>query len=162
MPILQKILLPVDFSAGAQAAVDYAGSLGAKFHATVDILFVWNPPVLVPESLLVVTQAPGSEAITIEQLARNRAMLELKAVQMTLHKAGVEGARIHLGVGDAAHEIVAMAEHGAFDLIVMGTHGRSGLARFALGSVAEKVVRHATCPVLTVRRSETQSPEKGE
>jgi nucleotide-binding universal stress UspA family protein len=56
--------------------------------------------------------------------------------------------------GDAWHEIVKLAEEGQFDLIVMGTHGRTGIKHALMGSVAEKVLRKATCPVLTVRAAE--------
>jgi nucleotide-binding universal stress UspA family protein len=61
--------------------------------------------------------------------------------------------RGRLGSGDAANAILRMAEHESYDLIVMGTHGRTGLSHLVMGSVAEKVVARAPCPVLTIRQN---------
>jgi nucleotide-binding universal stress UspA family protein len=87
----------------------------------------------------------------MEELARSRAGSQLLEIVNRIRKAGVAEVHCRVGIGSPAHEIVDLAELGHFDLIVMGTHGRSGIAHALLGSVAERVVRRAKCPVMTVR-----------
>jgi nucleotide-binding universal stress UspA family protein len=70
---------------------------------------------------------------------------------------GIEIANTRVEQGDPSHTIVTLADSDGYDLIAMGTHGRSGFAHLLLGSVAEKVVRRASCPVLTVRTAETEA-----
>ena len=87
----------------------------------------------------------------MEELARTTAGAHMKALAERLRDQGVAEVHSRVGIGSPAHEIVELAELGHFDLIIMGTHGRTGVAHAVLGSVAEKVVRRARCPVLTVR-----------
>ena len=87
----------------------------------------------------------------MEELARSTAGAQMKDLGERLHEQGVKEVQSRVGIGNPAHEIVDLAELGHFDLIVMGTHGRSGFAHAVMGSVAEKVVRRAKCPVLTAR-----------
>lgn len=157
MPDIKQILVPVDFSAGSRAAVDYAALIASKLGAGVELFHVWNPPTLVPENLLVIAPSHGTgPGFTLEDLARSRAETELKEFQGILKSRGVSQVHARVGVGDPAHEILALASHGKHDLIVMGTHGRTGVAHLVVGSVAEKVVRRAACPVLTVRKEEVK------
>lgn len=150
MIAVKKILVPVDFSDGARAALDLAAGLATAFSAAIELYHVWQPPPLVPVPLVVVSPEQG-RPLTLEQLARTEAGTQMKDLVEHLRGRGVATVTSRVGVGDPAHEILDLARVGGFDLIVMGTHGRHGIAHALLGSVAEKVVRRATCPVLTVR-----------
>jgi nucleotide-binding universal stress UspA family protein len=148
---LKKILVPVDFSEGAEPAIALAATMARKFGASVELLHIWQPPPLIPLPVVVVPSSPESQPINLEELARSTAGAQMTDLAARLRDQGVADVQTRVGVGTPAHEIVELAELGHFDLIVMGTHGRSGFAHAMLGSVAEKVVRRAKCPVLTVR-----------
>jgi nucleotide-binding universal stress UspA family protein len=148
---IKKILVPVDFSEGAQAALAQAATMARTFHASIDLLHVWQPPPLIPFPVVVVPSGADSTPVNMEELARTTAGAQMKELAARLRDQGVAEVHSLVGIGSPAHEIVELAELGHFDLIVMGTHGRTGVAHAVLGSVAEKVVRRAKCPVLTVR-----------
>jgi universal stress protein A len=147
MPQVRRILVPVDFSECSRAAVSYASELAERFDARVDLLHVWIAPAYIPpEATLGLT---GSSAQTVSQFAHTHATDQLRQFA-----EGIPGGRIaerFVEMGDPARVIVDVARDHSHDLIVIGTHGRTGLSRLMLGSVAEKVVRYAACPVLTVR-----------
>jgi len=149
MTTISKILVPVDFSDGARAALDLAATFAKKFGASIELLHVWAPPTMVPMPLVVVTSA-AEQPMSLEELARTTAGTQLKDLVEPLRKQGIE-THARVAIGTPAREIVELAALGHFDLIVMGTHGRGLVAHALLGSVAEKVVRHAACPVLTAR-----------
>jgi nucleotide-binding universal stress UspA family protein len=142
--LAKTILVPTDFSPHADAALDYAVELAAKLDATVHVLNVVLIPTLgVPELGAAMT------ATMIDQVAReNQAALErLVAARRTWAKL----APPLLRTGDARETILHVVEEIGADLVVMATHGRRGLARALLGSVAESVVRTSPVPVLTIR-----------
>jgi nucleotide-binding universal stress UspA family protein len=144
----KKILVPTDFSPFAQAAADAALELAQRFEARLVLVHAVPLPVYS-------SYAAGMEGASIS----------LVEIQEALHAAGEkDGAReverlsgrgvpVELVVldGPPPAEICAQAEALGADLIVIGSHGRTGLKRFLLGSVAENVVRHAPVPVLVVR-----------
>jgi nucleotide-binding universal stress UspA family protein len=139
--IPKVMLVPIDFSANAEQALDYACAFAEKLGSTVHLVHaVATPPsalqVALTEDILENLVKEHHEAL--EKLARAR-----KGVA-SFGKATVE-------VGDPRDTIVEAAKAVRADLIVMGTHGRRGLSRVMMGSVAEDVIRHAPCPVLTVR-----------
>jgi nucleotide-binding universal stress UspA family protein len=140
---IRKILVPVDFAAGARAAVEVAAAMARRFAATVELYHVWQPPALLPAQQWLAPDGSG--------VARGIADARLHEVAWDMRKAGVARVRCHVSVGDPAHDICELAAKDGFDLIIMGTHGRTGLARAFLGSVSAKVMRHAPCPVMTVR-----------
>lgn len=150
-PTLRKILVPVDFSEGAQPALALAATMARKFGASIDLLHVWQPPPLIPFPVAVVPSASESMPVNMEELARTTAGALMKTLVEQLRDQGIAEVHSRVAIGSPAHEIVELAELGHFDLVVMGTHGRTGVAHAVLGSVAEKVVRRAKCPVLTVR-----------
>jgi nucleotide-binding universal stress UspA family protein len=147
---VRKILVPIDFSEGADAATALAAMLVRTFKASIELVHIWQPPPLIPLPIAVVPSGADPMPINMEELARSTAGAQMKQVAARLHDQGVGEVRCRVGIGNPAHDIVDLAELGHFDMIVMGTHGRGGIARALLGSVAEKVVRHATCPVVTV------------
>jgi nucleotide-binding universal stress UspA family protein len=141
---IQRILCPIDFSDPARRALEMAVDLAKRFGATLTVMHVYPPPgYVLPEGYV-----PAGPEVLAEVEQRTRE--SLMAWQREAQEAGAPKVEIATGVGPAASEIVQQAHLGGFDLVVMGTHGRTGFAHVVLGSTAEKVVRHARCPVLTV------------
>jgi nucleotide-binding universal stress UspA family protein len=151
MRAVHKILVPVDFSKGSLAAVDYAAFLAEKLGATIDVMHAWHPHDiggLLTESLAGDTDDTRRE--TLAEFLQTRAGQEIKRVLARIEARGLQ-AQGRLEAGTPRQAIVDAAAHGGYDLIVMSTHGNTSLSLATLGSVAEWVVRHATVPVLTVR-----------
>jgi universal stress protein A len=140
-----RILIAIDFSENSECAFDYALTLATQFNAELEIVHVINEPVdlrgfYVPH-------------ISFEQLEKE---IEDGAVKMmedfcTAHVGEFKQYTTAIVTGIPYEEIVAAAVKSDASLIVLGTHGRTGLDRLLFGSTAERVVRSASCPVLTVR-----------
>lgn len=139
MTTINKILFPTDFSSSSDFGLHYATSLARDNGATLLIVHIEEPPAVygggeryygVPE--------PNTAALTtmLNQVKPDDPQVRFE------HR---------LVIGEPAHKIVNMAKEEGVDLIVMGTHGRTGLVRLLLGSVTESVVRNASCPVLTFK-----------
>lgn len=157
MLTLNKILVPTDLSASSTAALAEAQLFASTFAATIDLLYVWSPPALAaPES--VITGVGMTEQPLLEWL-RSSASDMLSKFEADARSAGVRIGQSFCDLGDPATAIVERAASGGYDLLVLGTQGRSGLSHLLLGSVAEKVVRRAPCPVLTVRAREPAQAE---
>jgi nucleotide-binding universal stress UspA family protein len=150
MPIsLHRILVPTDFSEHSRNALRYAAAFADKFGAEIHLLHVFQDlAIFQPDA---VTAGPPAMPPHEEMLAAARA-----ALARSIQECPVKGLPIHSDVreGSAYEEIVVFAREKDVDLIIMGTHGRGWLAHVLMGSVAEKVVRKAPCPVLTVRHPE--------
>lgn len=143
---LQRILFPADFSDSNREALKYACALAEKFGSELHLLHVLQDLVaMVPEPGLAFP-APGDYMQDLQKSAE-KALLALPGDTWANPGPVVRATR----VGAPFVEIVRYAKEHDVDLVVMGTHGRGGLAHVLLGSVAEKVVRKAPCPVLTVR-----------
>ena len=144
----KRILVPIDFSPCSRLALERAAILANSLNATIDLLHVWQPPPVVAPEAMIGTSSDNPGLVQIAKQQAETAMTEfVKRARDT--GAQIEAARVE--PGDPARTIVAEADRGNYDLIAMGTHGRTGLAHLLLGSVAEKVVRRATQPVMTVR-----------
>ncbi len=150
MPTPSRILVPVDLMEGSQAILDYAVQLARPFNASIEVLHTWEPPQYVAPDLLVA--APGWNPQSLEKTALDAARKELETLIGQFNAPASITHRIE--VGEPAAAILRIAETGGFDLIVMGTHGRRGLPRLLLGSVAQKVIARAHCPVLTLHVTE--------
>lgn len=138
----QTLLVPHDFSPHSDAALDTAIDLAKAFGAKLDLVHVYHRPALIFEPYGV---QPVEPLITeIPEAAKRRLQRELDKVLA----AGVE-ATAEVIEGSASETLVALSAK--VDLIVMGTHGFTGLPHVLLGSVAERTVRLAECPVLTVK-----------
>lgn len=137
---LRRILVPTDFSETSGAALRYAIALGHRFTARIYLLTVSDYPDISDE-----TEDPIGVFETMQNAAHDR-------LRLLLTEQDVQELQPNYGIriGHPAEEIVRYAHEHAVDLIVMGTHGREGVMRMVLGSVAETVVRRAPCPVLTV------------
>jgi nucleotide-binding universal stress UspA family protein len=141
-PEIRHILVPHDFSDTAEHALSYAIVFAQKFGARITLLHAYEVPAYGYPDAFVASFELMSE---VERAAQ--ASLEVVKARAAAAKADVA---VSLRCGNPWAEITAAAEETKADLIVMGTHGRRGFARALLGSVAEKVVRTAPCPVLTV------------
>lgn len=148
MPTPSRILVPVDLTEGSQGLVNYAVQIARPFNASIDVINVWEPPQYVAPDLLVA--APGWNAQSLEEMAVDTAKKEMEALVRKVENPPVP-LRARVEVGEAASTVLRVAEEGKHDLIIMGTHGRRGLPRLLMGSVAQKVVARAHCPVLTLR-----------
>jgi nucleotide-binding universal stress UspA family protein len=146
---LKRILLPTDFSKHSQNALAYATAFAEKFGAEIYLLHVVQDlAIFIPEAVSVSPpMVPPVEQFT----AAARASLLQVAVENKLDRFGVQ---VEVREGTPFYEIIQVAREKDVDLIIMGTHGRGGLTHVLLGSVTEKVVRKAPCPVLTVRHPE--------
>lgn len=144
---IKKILVPVDFSDGSRPAVANAFSLAEKLGASVTLLHVvdYPPPYSQVEALTMV--APSEGEVTFDAFMKKRARQDMHAFIQDYAK-GTFDTEFHSG--SAAEGICEAAKEGGFELIVMGTHGRTGLSRLMIGSVAERTIRSAPCPVLTI------------
>ena len=152
MTRITRILVPTDFSATADAALEYAYVLAEQFGASIELLHVLDDPF--------VADGMAAEAYISEAPALRSAMLH-DAQEKLRHRAIREerrGTPVETEVlfGHGARTIAEYAAERGADLIVMGTHGRTGFAHLLLGSVAERLVRTAPCPVLTVRHPEAR------
>jgi universal stress protein A len=134
---LKTILVPVDFSDCSKKALQYAIPFARQFDAELILLHVVPSYPPVPEMAPVDTES-------IEDAKK-----DLEAFRMMIGDAARSDIVVRWGEPDAA--ILMVAKEFGVDLIILSTHGRTGLARVILGSTAEKVVRHARCPVLVVR-----------
>lgn len=141
---ITHILVPVDFSEGTSNAIQYALGLGEKFSARITLFHVLEPVTPPPEGIIL-TFNDFETACADEACGK---LLELASS----FPASVPVAT-DMTTGIPWDCIVACAAQAHMDLIVMPTHGRSGLKHLWLGSVAERVVRHAPCPVLVVRQT---------
>jgi universal stress protein A len=151
---IRSILVPTDFSAASQRAVDYARVLGAALGASVHLVHVLDR-LLSPQ---VAWAAPALEAAALRDRLYQDARSKLAVISPTFEAIRVP-ATTEVRGGAAGSEIVKAAVDYGADLIVMTTHGRSGLPHLVLGSVAEHVIRHARCPVLAIRANETETTE---
>jgi nucleotide-binding universal stress UspA family protein len=141
-----RILVPVDLTEGSRAIIDYAVQLARPFNASIEVMHAWEPPQYVAPDLLVA--APGWNPQSLEKTALEAARKELDALIAPIQAP--QPITLRLEVGEAATAVIRVAETGGFDMIVMGTHGRRGLPRLLLGSVAQKIIARAHCPVLTL------------
>lgn len=144
MKDIRTIVCPVDFSPGSERATAYAMSLAEKLGAQVHLLHVYPLGTFVgPDGGLVITPQ------MVTQLGeQSLAALTKLAAPYTAQGRAVE---VHVRDGAPAEEAVRFAEGVGADLLVVGTHGRTGLSRMLLGSVTERIVRTSPIPVLTVR-----------
>jgi nucleotide-binding universal stress UspA family protein len=149
----RRILVPVDFSECARASLDVAVDLARRFDAEIEALHVWETPTYVTPELML--WAPDTGKRSLAEFARTQAG---HAMQQLLASVEKSGARVHGRVDTGAISDVILAAAADADLVVIGTHGRTGIAHALLGSVAERVVRRSPCPVLTVRAPAVAAP----
>jgi universal stress protein A len=143
---LQTILVPVDFSSFSSKALDYAVAFARQFGATIVLVHVVEPLVY-PENYMAVPAVSQDINDSLMKAAEEKLATQREGVDSDRVKVMTRLGRPYVEITDAARELEA-------DLIIIATHGHTGLKHVLLGSTAERVVRHAPCPVLTVRHSE--------
>ncbi len=148
----KKILCPIDFSDPARAAMQTAAELCRHFDGELTLFHAYQlPGYTLPEGSVVASPK------MLQDLADHA---EAHLVELRALAAGMGAPRVQIAkaIGDPALEVVELARDGGFDLVVVGTHGRTGIRHAILGSVAERVVRRARCPVLTVHPEGRPTP----
>ena len=145
--MIRHILMPTDFSAASQAALQMAAELARRFGARITLFHAHQVPSFAyPDGTMPV---PPELMMDLERSI----VAELRRLAASLSPLQVD---IHHTLGAPAAEICRAADELDVDLIVLGTHGRTGLRHVILGSVAEKVVRKSTRPVLTIHPTEQE------
>jgi nucleotide-binding universal stress UspA family protein len=149
MSFTQKILAPTDFSSASVLALDAAAILAKQFGASITLLFVYDPTLLSPLYAL-----PGAAAMLEATPFADFEANARKGLEQIRGERLADIAQVDLVIrrhANPAEGICEAAKDLGSDLVVLSTHGRSGLSHMLIGSVAERVVRHAPCPVLTLR-----------
>lgn len=146
MPI-KNILVPTDFSAGSEEAVRYAFDLAVSVGATLHILHVLENPFAPGAFMEMYAPPPADYFQDFERRAEERLRTSLTPEQKAQVPV-VMSTRTGLPAGEILDRL---GEEPAIDLVVMATHGRGSVARLVMGSVTDKIVRSAPCPVLTMR-----------
>ena len=147
---LQRILVPIDFSDHSKKSLQYAIPFAEQFKASIDLLYVVEPAIYPADFSFGQVGFPA-----VEDELRQRGAEELEGLIKREIGARVN-ARSSVRTGKAAYEIEHYAREESIDLIIIATHGHSGMEHALFGSTAEKVVRHAPCPVLVVRMAEKE------
>ncbi len=147
---LKKILCPVDFSESADHALKYALTLAEMAGAGLVLIHVVEA-IFYPQSATLFEPLLGEVDLTMKLQSAFEEQLQQRISELKAEYANVRGKTV---TGNTFIEIIQAAREEGVDMIVMGTHGRTGLAHVLIGSVAEKVVRGAPCPVLTVKHPE--------
>lgn len=145
----KNILVPTDFSDLSAPALDYASLLGRAFDARILLVHVVEHPVFLPTSGMTPAALPAVDDEIDDWVIKNLGQLQDRAP----NDVDVATRRVD---GEPAEEIVDLAKEENTDLILMSTHGRTGLSRMLLGSTAEKVLRKAPCPVLYVKHGASE------
>ncbi len=150
---ISRILVPVDFSESSRKALQYAVAFAQQFGAEILLLHVLEPaPPQIEIMEAVLTDTTFREEATLELSQWQREAVSLSRAVKAVVRNGTA----------PDQEIVRAAEEDDIDLIIMGNHGRMGLARVFIGSTAEKVVRRAPCPVLVIRLREHDFVARGD
>ncbi len=144
---IQKILCPVDFSAPSRNALRYANEFAKAMNAKITVMHVIQPQPITAD--INVPYIPPE--VDLEKNARDDLDHIIKE---TVHEGVVVEKVIAFGLPSDC--ITAQAKQENVDVIILGTHGRSGISRLLMGSTAENVIRHATCPVLVVKALEKE------
>ena len=145
---LKRILVATDFSEHSNVAVKYATALAQAFDSEVILCHVVESPDLISQ---IPPTGEGYFPPNFQEQQRKAAEEECAKI---IADSGIKNGRSLIVEGSAFFEVIRAAKAEDVDLIIVGTHGRGAIAHVLLGSVAEKIVRKAPCPVLTVREGE--------
>lgn len=147
---LRRILVPIDFSDHSKKALQYAIPFAEQFRSSIDLLYVVEPTVYPADFSFGQVGFPS-----VEDELRQRGAEELQVLIKNEIGTRVES-RFAVRTGKAFNEIDQYAQEEGIDLVIIATHGHSGMEHVLFGSTAEKVVRYAPCPVLVVRLTEKE------
>lgn len=145
---VKTIMCPVDYSESGDAAIAYAVSLAKDYGSELHLVHVYEPATVMADGGFGSAVLPPVSAEDLQVQEEKLASVRPDSSIKSCHK---------LLLGNPTDELVRYAKEAKCDLVVMGTHGRTGLGRLLMGSVAEGVLRRAPCPVLTVRQPSPES-----
>jgi universal stress protein A len=146
--MFRRILVPVDYSENSRQSLKFAAQLAASVGASLDVVHVWDRPAYVSDAVMV--RRPGQEHCSLAELIEDNAQRDMKEFLGTIDFPPGLAFAGRLCSGDPVATLVAEAKQKQHDLVVIGTHGRTGLAHMLLGSVTEKLIRLSPVPVLTL------------
>ena len=148
-PVFKRILVPTDFSESAEHALNYAARLSKPHRAEIMVLHVFH----LREYLSLLSEKAQIDSATANEVLESAKRQAVRNLEQIVRLHGDKGLELvpSLRIGVPFEEIVSFAAEQGIDLIVMPTHGRTGLAHFFLGSTAERVISHSSCPVLVVK-----------
>lgn len=152
---ISKILVPVDYSPCSRAALQFAVGLAERFGATLDVVHVWDRPSYVTEVAMTHTDPMSGKSLI--QLIEENAERDLREFLQGVSLPHGMVASGRLLSGDPASALLRELKTHQHDLVVVGTHGRTGLSHVLLGSVAEKLTRLAHVPVMVVPDESAQN-----
>jgi len=145
---IRRVMVPIDYSDNSKAALAYGAELALGFGASLDIVHVWDRPTYLTDAVMV--QRPGEAHKPIGELIRENAERDMTEFLSEVNLPTTLSISRRLVSGEPASALLAELKKGEHDLVVLSTHGRTGLAHLLLGSIAEKLVRLSPVPVLTV------------
>ncbi len=145
---IRRIMIPIDYSENSKVALAYGAELALGFGASLDIVHVWDRPTYLTDAVMV--QRPGEAHKPIGELIRENAQHDMTEFLSQLNLPVGLSSNSRLISGEPASALIAELKKGEHDLVVLSTHGRTGLAHLLLGSIAERLVRLSPVPVLTV------------
>jgi len=145
---IRRIMIPIDYSENSKVALAYGAELALGFGASLDIVHVWDRPTYMTDAVMV--QRPGEAHKPIGELIRENAQHDMTEFLSEINLPSTLTTSSRLVSGEPASALLAELKKGEHDLVVLSTHGRTGLAHLLLGSIAEKLVRLSPVPVLTV------------
>jgi len=148
---LKTVLVPIDFSDTSDVALRYGKALAGAFGASLHVVHVVQEPYAQPWAV----EAYGFSLATLQDDWTKEAKSRLEGMLTAEERASLNATATTV-LGHPVSEILRFATEHQADLIVLGTHGRGPLSHLVMGSVAERVVRHAPCPVLTVHQTERE------
>lgn len=152
MPDIRRILCPIDFSEASRAAFDEAAAIAEWLGAAITAVHVLSPPPVIEGPLMFAALPAGA----VSDTSASRAQRALDEYVRPLRDRGLKVDALVLEDSDVERRLLAIAESLHADLVVIGTHGRTGVEWLIVGSVTDKILRHATCPILIVPPSATR------
>jgi len=144
----ERILVPVDYSACSREALRLAVEMGQRLGAALDVVHVWDRPSYLTDVVMTRTEPMSTQSLFA--LVEQNAQRDLDEFLASAELPPAETLTRRLLAGEPAAALLHELKIGNYDLVVIGTHGRTGLSHLLLGSVAEKLVRLSAVPVLTV------------
>jgi len=145
---VQSILVPVDYSSCSRAALSFALDLAQRYQASLDVVHVWDRPAYMTDAVMMSTEPVHGKSLF--RLIADNAQRDLDEF---LHGVAVPAGTTLSGRlldGEPAAALIQELKRGKHDLVVLGTHGRTGFSHLMLGSVSEKLARLSPVPVVTV------------
>lgn len=151
---IRRILVPVDYSACSRAALEFATEFATATGASLDVVHVWDKPTYVSDAILV--RQDGAAPRSLVEIVRDNAERDMSEFLASAGMADSPFLTRRLISGEPASKLLEELARGEHDLVIVGTHGRTGFSHFLLGSVAEKLVRLSPVPVLVVPKAKVQ------